>query len=180
MNGHTETQQDREDRVNLSGKMVRGSTLWTAECPDCGTEYRSRWSNLATVDALDCCKEEELLTDGGAATHRSTFCPNCGEFVDPGMNDEMDTAPCDNCCTTVEPISDSRKAGMPFKCLHPIKCTGCNERVQLVGLHMGEYSDGVIVACDCFSIESVPYELGEPELPDEWEIVHDAEVFPDE
>lgn len=107
-----------------------------------------------------------------------TYCPNCGEHVDRGLSDEMGMAPCDNCCMEVEPISDSKEAGMPFKAKHPIKCTRCKERVQLAGLHMGQYSDGVIVACACDSMASVPYELGEPELPHRWEIVHDAELHP--
>jgi hypothetical protein len=107
---------------------------------------------------------------------RQTFCPNCGEYVDPGLSEEMGKADCDNCCMRVEPITDAADAGMPFKAKHPIRCDGCGERVALSGLHMGEYTDGVIVACECMSLASVPYELGEPELPDQWEIVHDAEL----
>lgn len=58
MNSRTANQrQDREDRVNLDGEMVRGDVLWSAECPACGTEYRSRWSSSATNDALACCTE---------------------------------------------------------------------------------------------------------------------------
>lgn len=111
------------------------------------------------------------------------YCPNCGEHVDRGYTDEPGIAPCDNCEDHVEPITDADDASMPFKALHPIRCSKCKESVQLVGLHMGEYTDGVIVACECFSIEAIPYELGEPELPGSWEIVHDAEIFdtePDE
>jgi len=40
-----------------------------------------------------------------------------------------------------------------------------------------EYGDGVIVTCDCISMEAIPAELGEPELPSRREIVHDAQVF---
>lgn len=107
---------------------------------------------------------------------RQTFCPNCGEYVDPGLTEEMGKADCDHCQTRVEPITDSDDAGMPFKAKHPIRCAGCGERVELAGLHMGEYTDGVIVACACTSLDSMPYELGEAELPSQWEIVHDAEL----
>jgi len=105
------------------------------------------------------------------------YCPNCGEHVDRGYTDAPGEAPCDNCETHVEPITDADNASMPFKALHPIRCTDCRDRVQLVGIHMGQYTDGVIVACECFSLEAIPAELGEPELPGPWEIVHDAEVF---
>lgn len=108
------------------------------------------------------------------------YCPNCGEHVDSGHTEEPAVAPCDNCQENVEPIADADDAGMPFKALHPIRCTNCREHVRLAGLHMGEYTDGVIIACECTSIDSVPYELGEPELPTEWEVVHDAELWPDE
>lgn len=108
---------------------------------------------------------------------RDTFCPNCGERVDPGLSDEPNTAPCDNCEEYVEPITDSRDAPMPFKALHSIRCSKCRDTVQLVGLHMAEYTDGVVVACGCMSLDSVPYELGEDELPDQWEIQHNSEAF---
>jgi len=108
------------------------------------------------------------------------YCPNCGEHVDRGYSDEPGEAPCDNCEMAVEPISDADNASMPFKALHPIRCTECQDDVQLVGIHMGEYTDGVIVACDCISLEAIPAELGEPELPSRWEIVHDAQVHENE
>lgn len=104
------------------------------------------------------------------------YCPHCGEHVDSGYSDKPGKAPCDNCEMHVEPISDADDAAMSFKALHPIRCSDCQEKVQLLGLHMGQYSDGVIVGCECFSIESIPAELGEPELPDSWEIIHNAEV----
>ncbi len=104
------------------------------------------------------------------------YCPNCGEHVDRGYTETLEEAPCDNCETHVEPIDDADDAAMPFKALHPIRCNDCKENVELAGLHMGEYTDGVIVACGCFSLSAIPSELGEPELPDQWEIVHDAEL----
>lgn len=108
------------------------------------------------------------------------YCPNCGEHVDRGYTDDPGEAPCDNCEMHVEPITDADDAGMPFKALHPIRCLDCKERVHLVGLHMGEFTDGVVTACECFSLGAIPAELREPELPDSWEIVHDAEVWGDE
>lgn len=108
------------------------------------------------------------------------YCPNCGEHVDRGYTDDPGEAPCDNCEMHVEPISDADDAAMPFKAKHPIRCSDCKESVQLVGLHMGEYTDGVIVACECFSLSAIPSELGEPELPNQWEIIHDAESHPKE
>jgi hypothetical protein len=111
---------------------------------------------------------------------RFEYCPNCGEQVDSGYTENPREAPCDNCEINVEPVDDADDASMPFKALHPIRCTECREYVQLVGLHMGKYSDGVLVACECFSIEAIPAQLGEPELPQDWKIVHDAEVYSDE
>lgn len=111
-----------------------------------------------------------------AQAHRE-YCPNCGEPVNRGLTIAKNSAPCDNCETGVVPIDDPDDAAMPFKALHPIRCRKCKERPQLVGLHMGEYTDGVVVACDCHSADCIPYELGESELPDQWEIMHDAVVF---
>lgn len=104
------------------------------------------------------------------------YCPNCGEHVDRGRYGVDEEAPCDHCQDNVEPISDADDASMPFKAMHPIRCSDCRESVQLVGLHMGEYTDGVIVACECISLSAIPSELGEPELPSPWEIVHDTET----
>ena len=105
------------------------------------------------------------------------YCPNCGEHVDRGYTDVPGEAPCDNCETNVEPITDADDASMPFKALHRIRCVDCKENVQLVGIHMGEYTDGVIVACECFSLGCIPDELREPELPSQWEILHSTVTF---
>ena len=105
------------------------------------------------------------------------YCPNCGEHVDRGYSDEMGIAPCDNCQTDVEPIEDAEDAAMPRDAMHEIRCSDCNASVRLVGLHRGQYTDGVITACECFSLGAIPSELGEPELPNQWEIVHDSEVY---
>lgn len=105
------------------------------------------------------------------------YCPNCGEHVDRGYTDRPGEAPCDNCEEYVEPITDGDDAAMPFKALHPITCGECGRRVELVGLHMGEKTDGVVVSCDCTSLDCIPYGLGEPELPSNWEIEHNAEAF---
>lgn len=104
------------------------------------------------------------------------YCPECGEPVDRGLNDGMGVAPCEHCETEVEPVEEAEDASMSFKAKHPIQCTDCGESVELVGLHMGEYSDGVIVACSCFSLSAVPSELGEPELPSQWEMDHTVEL----
>ena len=103
---------------------------------------------------------------------RHEYCPQCGEQVDRGLTDEMGVAPCDNCEEHVEPVTDRDDTSMPFKALHPIRCDECKDRVELVGIHMAEYTDGVVVACDCLSLDAVPYELGEAELPSNWEIIH--------
>lgn len=66
---------------------------------------------------------------------------------------------------------------VPHKGKHPISCTDCGEPVRLVGLHMRSVTDGVIVACRCTSLDAVPYELGEAELPEPWEIDHETEVL---
>lgn len=110
---------------------------------------------------------------------RDTYCPTCGEPVDRGLSEDLETAPCDHCGEDVEPISDAKEADMDFKAFHPIRCTKCETNVRLVGLHMGQYSDGVLAACKCTSLESLPYELGEPELPDRWKVLHTFEAFPE-
>lgn len=100
------------------------------------------------------------------------YCPECGEIVDRGLTEVAGGAECENCETRVEPITDADNAAMPFKAFHPIRCVDCEEPVRLVGLHMGEFSDGVLAACECNSLSALPYELGEAELPPTWQIDH--------
>lgn len=104
------------------------------------------------------------------------YCPDCGEPID--MNYVYsDTVTCEHCDETVEPIDEPDEAAMPRKAYHRIVCIECDEPVQLVGLHRGEYTDGVLAACDCFSLGSIPSELGESELPSQWEIEHNTEIL---
>lgn len=105
-----------------------------------------------------------------------SYCPDCGEPIDMQYV-YSDTVTCDNCDETVEPVPDPEEATMPHKALHRIRCSDCEEPVQLVGLHMGEFTDGVLAACDCFSLGSLPSELGEDELPSQWGVEHDSEIL---
>lgn len=98
----------------------------------------------------------------------------CGEPVDRGLSNDMDTAPCENCDTSVKPIDDPDDAHVGFKDKHSIYCTDCGEHVVLNGLHMGEYTDGIVIACGCFSLGALAAELREPELPNQWEIEHNS------
>lgn len=101
------------------------------------------------------------------------FCSNCGEAIDREYNKETH---CENCDKKVKTVEESSNSEMPFEALHPIHCTECEEPVRLVGLHRGEYTDGVLAACGCFSLSSIPDELGEAELPSQWRITH-SKIF---
>lgn len=108
-------------------------------------------------------------------TRTALMCPNCGEslrranFSDGGDGTKR---LCDDCEQAVDPVTDRDDTAMEFKALHRIRCEDCWESPQLLGLHMGEKTDRVVVGCRCFTIDAVPYELAEPELPLSWEIVH--------
>jgi hypothetical protein len=107
---------------------------------------------------------------------RFEYCPNCCEHVDRGLCEEIGKAQCDHCEETVEPLSDPDGADMGFKTKHPIRCTDCEGSPRLVGLHMGQYTDGTIVACECTSLDSVPYELQDHDLPTNWKMIHDEQL----
>lgn len=106
------------------------------------------------------------------------YCPYCGEPLDRANYYGDGDLDCDHCEEAVTPVTDSSETEMG-DARHRIVCTDCDVGVRLVGIHSQEYSDGVVAACACSSLSSIPHELGEFELPDNWEIDHTSELFDD-
>lgn len=92
------------------------------------------------------------------------FCRHCGEPLDTQYN-YADTITCPHCDETTKPIDDPDNADLPIGAHHTVVCIDCEHTVSLIGIHRGEYTDGVSLGCDCTTLGSLPAELSAGELP---------------